>query len=364
MGEGPTVLGSPPRVVDVARAAGVSPATVSNVYNRPEVVREELRLRVLEAAARLGFAGANPTARNLRRGRAQAVGVIFRERLAYAFADLAAVGVLQGIAEGLDPHQLALVILPAAPENGTAEAPGIRDAAVDGLILYSLTDDDPLVRAAVRRRLPLVVVDAPDPEPYGLPFVGIDDVGVGRTAMQHLLDLGHRRVGVVSLRLSARDRPGAVDVSRQQSATSYVARRRLEGAAAAAGEAGLDWAAVPVVQSQLSTIAEGRAAARVLLDQTPDLTAVLALSDPLALGVIEEAQARGHDVPGGLSVIGVDNTAPEHRGLTTVDQPHRAKGRRAADLLITTLEHRGPAGPPERLPATLLVGTTTGPPRR
>lgn len=357
--DGDTSRRRTPRVVDVARDAGVSPGTVSNVYNRPEVVREELRLRVLESAARLGFGGADPTARSLRSGRAHAIGVVFRERLAYAFEDLAAVRVLQGISESADPHQLALMILPAYPESGGAGGSGLRNAAVDGLVLYSLAGDDPLIKAARQRRLPTVVVDAPAPPPDGFHFVGVDDHQVGRTATEHLLSLGHRRIGVLSLRLSARDRPGLADLGVQARSTSHVARSRLGGAAEAVSAAGLDWGDVPVVQCQLSTPDEGSTGTRLLLDHAPGITAVVALSDSIALGAIAEAHQRGLTVPRDLSVVGVDDTAPEATQLTSIWQPHRDKGRIAADLLIGDLLGHTPRSTPQLLPTRLIVRRTT-----
>src|SRR3954462_11170153 len=95
-------MSSKPGVVAVARAAAVSPSTVSNVFNRPHVVSPELRGRVLQAASELGYAGADPAARNLRSGRAGAVGVVLRERLAYSFDDPAAVQFLQGVSDAAD----------------------------------------------------------------------------------------------------------------------------------------------------------------------------------------------------------------------------------------------------------------------
>lgn len=348
-----------PRVVDVARDAGVSPATVSNVYNRPEVVREELRVRVLEAAARLRFPGADPTARSLRTGRAHVLGVVFRERLAYAFADLAAVQMLQGVSDAADPHQLSLMILPAYPENGAVSGSGVRNAAVDGLLLYSLAGDDPLIDAALRRRLPTVVIDAPAPAPDGFHFVGVDDHQIGRTAAEHLLQLGHRNLGLLSLRLSARDRPGLADMGVQARSTSHVAGSRLAGAAAASADHGLPWARVPVVQCQVSTEPEGRAAARVLLDSHPETTAILALSDSLAMGALAEAGRRGLSVPADLSIIGVDDTAPEAARLTSIRQRHRDKGRIAADLLIRHVDRHDLPVRSELLPTELVVRGTT-----
>lgn len=350
-----------PRVVDVARDAGVSPGTVSNVYNRPEVVREELRLRVLESAARLGFGGADPTARSLRSGRAHAIGIVLRERLAYAFEDLAAVRLLQGVSDAADPHQLALMILPAYPEKGATSGLGVRNAAVDGLLLYSLAGDDPLIKAAQQRRLPAVVVDAPSPPPDGFHFVGVDDHEIGRIAAEHLLGLGHRRIGVLSLRLSARDRPGIASLDVQARSTSHVAHSRLSGASDAIRAAGLEWGDVTVVQCQVSTPGEGRAGAQVLLDHAPTITAILALSDSLALGARAEAQDRGIAVPRNMSIIGVDDAAPGSEQLTSIRQPHRDKGRVATDLLIRAINQQPVPDTPQLLPIELVVRSTTGP---
>jgi DNA-binding LacI/PurR family transcriptional regulator len=347
----------------VARAAGVSASTVSNVFNRPHVVSSGLRERVLRAASELGYGGPDPAARSLRSGRASALGVVIRERLAHAFEDAATVRVLQGVSDAADPHQLGLVIVPAYPENGTIGGPAVRHAAVDGLILYSLAGDDPLIEAAARRHLPIVVIDSPAgadaPASGALDFVGIDERAAGETAVRHLLELGHRRLGVLSLRLSARDHPGRADVGRQARATASVPKGRLAGAARAAIGAGLDWTRIPVVQCQISSVEHGRAGAHALLDVDPDITAVFALSDALALGARIAAHERGVSVPGALSIVGFDDSVSASEGLTTIHQPLREKGRIATERLLRTLAGDPPARPRELLPTRLVVRGST-----
>jgi len=349
----------------VARAAGVSPSTVSNVYNRPHVVSQPLRERVLRAAAELGYGGADPAARSLRSGRTGALGVVLRERLAYSFDDPAVVRFLQGVSDAADPQQLALVIVPAYPERAGAYSAAIGRAAVDGLLLYSLVADDPLVEASLRRRLPTVVIDSPAPgdlpatEPCG--FVGIDERAAAGTAVGHLMELGHRRLGVLSLRLSASGSPGPADARVQAEATASVARGRLEGAARAATAAGLDWSAVPVEQCQISDVESGRAGAHALLDRAPGTTALFALSDPLALGARLAARERGLAVPGDLSIVGFDDSLAEGQGITTIHQPLREKGRAAGELLLRMLAGDHDGG--RTLLATRLVarGSTAAP---
>jgi DNA-binding LacI/PurR family transcriptional regulator len=355
-----------PGVVAVARAAGVSASTVSNVYNRPHIVSAELRERVLRAAAELGYGGPDPAARSLRSGRASALGLVIRERLAHAFEDTATVRVLQGVSDAADPHHLGLVIVPAYPEQGTTEGPAVRHAAVDGLILYSLAGDDPLIEAARRRHLPIVVIDSPAgsecSSAAGLQFVGIDEPAAAETAVRHLLDLGHRRLGILSLRLSARDRPGPADVRHQARATASVPKGRLAGAERAAAAAGVAWADVPVVQCRISSVEHGRAGALALLDAAPGITALFAFSDALAVGARIAAQDRGLAVPGELSIVGFDDSASAAEGLTTIHQPLREKGRLATERLLLALAGDEPAGRRELLPTRLVVRGSTAPP--
>ncbi len=344
-----------PGVVAVARAAGVSASTVSNAFNRPERLSPELRERVLRAAAELGYGGPDPVARSLRSGRAGALGVVFRKPLAEAFEDPATAQLLRGVSDVTDPQQLAIVLVPGLPDESRTVAPAVRNAAVDGLIVYSLPGDDPLVAATRHRRVPTVIVDSPAIESDELGFVGIDDGGAAETAVRHLLDLGHRRLAILSLGLSAYAQPGPAGMDVQAQATASVPKARLEGCARAL----LEWSAVPVEQSPSNSVESGRLRAHALLDRAPDVTALFAFSDPLALGARMAARERGLSVPGDLSIVGFDDTAPPSEDLTTVHQPLRDKGRIAAERLLSP----GPPGPGVLLPTSLALRGSTGPPR-
>jgi DNA-binding LacI/PurR family transcriptional regulator len=344
-----------PGVVAVARAAGVSASTVSNAFNRPERLSPELRERVLHAAAELGYGGPDPVARSLRSGRACALGVVFRKPLAEAFEDPATAQLLRGVSDVTDPQQLAIVLVPGLPDEAPTVAPAVRNAAVDGLIVYSLPGDDPLVAATRHRRVPTVIVDSPAIESDELGFVGIDDRGAAESAARHLLDLGHRRLAILSLGLSAYAHPGPAGMDVQAQATASVPKARLEGCARAVPE----WSAVPVEQSPSNSIESGRVRAHALLDRAPDVTALFAFSDPLALGARLAARERGLSVPGDLSIVGFDDTAPASEDLTSVRQPLRDKGRIAAERLLSP----GPPGPGVLLTTSLVVRGSTGSPR-
>jgi DNA-binding LacI/PurR family transcriptional regulator len=357
--------GGKPGVVAVARAAGVSPSTVSNAFNRPERLSPALRERVLRVAGELGYGGPDPAARILRRGRAGAVAVILGRLIADALGDPATVRFLSGVSEATDPEQIALVLVPEMPYRDVPEGPAVRNAAADGLIVFSVPADDPIIPAVLQRNLPTVVVDSPAPPELAradaVDYVGIDDVGGAEAATRHLLELGHRRIGVLAFGLSTHAPAGPAALGERAGATATVTRARLEGCARALAAAGLDESAATVVQVPVVTPETAGAAAHALLDSAPELTAIFAFSDRLALAACAVARERGLAVPGDLSVAGFDDTAPAGARLTTVRQDHREKGRLAAARLLQAVNGQPPAAPAVPLATRLVVRATTGP---
>jgi DNA-binding LacI/PurR family transcriptional regulator len=352
----------------VAAELGVSAKTVSNAYSRPDQLSAGLRARVLDAAERLGYPGPDPLAAGLRRGRVGALGVAYANPLSYAFEDPVSVALLAGITSVAERAGTGLLLASGSGHTGGPAAGTVRTALIDGLIVASLSDDDPVLPVAVARRLPLVVLDQPDAaavrghDGEHPPWIGVDDRGAAAAAARHLLDLGHRRLGVVSFALGRPPVRALVD-ERAQAATSYaVTRRRLAGYRDAARDAGLDWGAVPVVTGTDSTAAEGAAAAAALLARSPRPTALLCLSDRLAEGALQAAARVGLRVPADVSVVGFDDGEPAGRlGLTTVRQPHRHKGELAAAALLDLLAGGRPE-PVRHLPTELVVRSSTGPP--
>jgi DNA-binding LacI/PurR family transcriptional regulator len=181
--------------------------------------------------------------------------------------------------------------------------------------------------------------------------------------MRHLLDLGHRRIGIIAFGLSTHALAGPADIAQRGTATASVTRARLEGCARALAAAGIDEAAPAVVQVPVVTSDTARGAAHALLDTAPELTAIFAFSDRLAVAACSVAHERGLAVPDDLSVVGFDDIAPASALLTTVHQGHRDKGRLAAERLLQTIDGHPPATPAPLLPTELIVRATTGPPR-
>jgi DNA-binding LacI/PurR family transcriptional regulator len=342
----------------VAEALGVSRTTVSNAYNRPDQLSPELRERVLETARSLGYAGPDPVARTLRRGRTGAIGLMFGERLSYAFTDPAAVRIFGGVAQTCEQHGSGLLMISQGPEAATG-LDVVRTALVDGFLVGGVPASAERIEVVVARRLPFVVLDAP-PHPGG-GWVGIDDRGGARTAAEHLLRLGHRRFAVISAPLAADALEGPATMARQAAADYHGASERLAGYREALEAAGIDWTSVPV-EERLNRFRAGGVAAAALLDRPERPTAILSMTDELALGALAAARERGVDVPRALSIVGFDDTVGAARSqppLTTIRQPLDEKGAIAARLL---LEQDGAPGVRRELPTELVVRASTAPP--
>jgi len=346
-----------PTLADVAERLGVSRTTISNAYNRPDQLSPALRERVLTAAGELGYTGPDPVARSLRRGKAGSLGLVFDHRLRYIFSDPAAVLFLSGVAAGCEEQGTGLALVPQLPE-GAAEV--VRSALVDGYVMFCTPEDDERLEAVRARGLPYVLVDF---SPYvDGPRVNIDDRGGARAAAQHLVDLGHRRFGLVlPYDDGATDAATVTEVSDPTRAADhrrwrcYIQYERLLGWREPIVGAGVDWAQVPVGSSAESDVDTGYRAAATLLDRADRPTAIVCLSDVLALGVLRAAAERGIRVPQDLSVVGYDDIeAAGAAKLTTVYQPHAAKGEEAVRLLTD-------GGDDVLLPTDLVVRASSGP---
>ena len=350
----------------VARAVGVSPTTVSNAYNRPHKLTPALRERILGAARDLGYPGPNPAARSLRRGRAGSIGLLFGEALAYAFQDPGAVEFLGGLAEGTARHNTVLQLIAALDADEQEGASLLANAIVDGLVVWSLPERHPLLRLARERNIPLVTHGSPRLD--GVPFVGIDDRAAAQAAAEQLLQLGHRSLAVVSLPFGPARRARHRDPARIGRPSYRVTRERLAGYQAAANAAAPQPATLAIYEVAVNSRDQGQQAALALLHAAPRPTAVLAMSDQLALGVLAAARELDLRVPQDVSVVGWDD-APGARAsdpaLTTISQSLHDQGRTCARLLISAT--RGELATDDLVhlaPWQLVTRDSTGPPPR
>jgi DNA-binding LacI/PurR family transcriptional regulator len=348
----------------IADEVGVSRMTVSNAFSRPDQLSAELRERILAAADQLGYVGPDPAARALARGRTGSIGLLLTDELSEAFEDPVATEFLSSVADALTHEGLAVTLLTSgpgtvrtreqAPANGaTSGFVPARDVAMDGAIVYICDPASSDIAWLERRGLPMVSVDR-DPSPDA-PSVNVADRAGARAAAQHLVDLGHTRIALLTLRTNFK-----VD---DLATWNYPARERMEGWRDALTAAG--------IEPELHTAwfrpnDEVEGVARAMLDRPDRPTAVLCFSDAFATATVNVAQSLGLRVPEDLSVVGYDDsplattTRPQ---LTTVHQEVANKGEAAVRALMQVMQDGRPESP-ERimLPTRLVVRESTAPP--
>ncbi|MEU8665005.1 LacI family DNA-binding transcriptional regulator, partial [Actinoplanes philippinensis] len=160
-----------PTMRQVAEAAGVSTMTVSYAYSQPERVSADAAAKVHEAAQRLGYPGPHPAARSLRRGRVGSLGVVLGEKLSYAFDDPQAARFLAGVSDVCAAEGVGLTLVPIT--GGASDVQRVAQAAVDGFVVWTTSDDDPVLDAVAETGLPAVIHAGPHRP--GMAVIGIDD---------------------------------------------------------------------------------------------------------------------------------------------------------------------------------------------
>ena len=344
------------RLEDVAKAAGVSRGTASNVFSRPEIVREEMREKVLAAAQQLGYAGPDPKGRLLRAGKVNAIGVATAEPLSYFFDDPFARTVMSGISQECDATGAGISLVSAA--NREQLAWNIQSALVDGFIVFCVEGGSRLVELTRERKLPFVTLDFSEYDET-IATIGVDDVAGAAIAARHLAELGHRRFAVLALP-TIESGYGPTTFERARNAIYSGTRDRIRGYFEELAAHGIDVAKVPIYETE-NDEASTRAGMEHLFAPAEPPTAILAMSDRMALTALDWLRERGIDVPGQVSVVGFDGV-PESAisvpPLTTVAQPIIDMGRRAVRAILDfdgTVQR-------ETLDVEFLVRGSTAPP--
>ena len=317
-------------IKDVAKRAGVSIGTVSNVVNRPHVVAAATRNRVLSVIEELGYVR-DESARQLRAGRSRIMGLLVLDLGNPFFVDVARGAEQAAHAEGLN------LITCNSGQRSDLEASYLAmfaEQRVRGVLLSPVGTSGEALRAFRRSGTPYVFVDrkAPTSEASS---VAVDDIAGGALAARHLLETGHHRIAFVNgpaILAQCRDREQGL-------------RTALEGAAVE----------LTVLEAIGLDVASGRDAGARLLGTIPRPTAVFCANDLLALGVLQAMVGAGVRVPDEMAIVGYDDI--EFAGaaavpLTSVRQPAQRLGRTAAELLLaetadTTVEHQAVVFTPE-----------------
>lgn len=331
-------------ITEVARRAGVSPTAVSFAFNNPSQLNPATVDRILEAARELGYAP-NPLARTLLSGRIGVLGILVPQALVAIFANPFFASFLQGVGSVCDDHGLTLLAIP--PLDGSLDG-AIARAPVDGLIIVGLNEHHHEVAPLLKRGVPFVIVDG---DAEAAPSVNIDDEGGAYAAAAHLL--AHGQVDVLILTFET-------PYTHLDNVYYGVGGRRLRGYQRAFMDYRVTWRDNWLLPS-LSTMEGGEQSFNAAWDAGLRPTAVLAVSDVMAIGAVKAALQRGLRIPEDLEVIGFDDIPLAEMirpALSTVRQPIVEKGRVAAELLVAALEGNRP---PERvlLPTKLVLRETT-----
>ncbi|RWZ52646.1 LacI family transcriptional regulator [Labedella phragmitis] len=339
---------------DVAARAGVSPSTASIAFSGQGPVAEATKARVLAAAEELGYTGPDPLARSLRTGRSGIVGALIPQRIGTSFRDPVIIQTLDGLAEELGQGGTGLLLL--SERTRETDRVSLEAAPIDALVLLGCGVSSPAAIAVLHRRgVPVITIEG---EPSaGVANIDVDNRGGTRLLAEHLRDLGHRDVALVTLALDVGDELAPLTDAALEAGTLRPGVARVHGARDV-------FPAAPGIIASGSTIADGRAAGRMLLDVEASArpTAIMAQSDLLAAGVVFAAQDLGLSVPADLSVVGFDGVRIDElpMPLTTVSQPAQEKGAAAGRAVVELLD----GGQPESrcFPVVFERGGTTAPP--
>jgi len=333
---------APVTIRDVAKRAGVGVGTVSRVLNDNSSVRKTTRQKVIEAIAALDYSP-NPIARRLSLGKTLTIAVIVPFFTRPSFVER-----LRGVEYALADSEYDLILFnvetTARRDDYFHSVP--RRERVDGLLIISLSPRDADVERFLQAGVPTVLVDARHPR---LSRAVIDDVTGGRIATQHLIHLGHRKIGYVSDNL--------------ENPFNFVSSRdRYEGYRQALAGTDIPFRSEYHRQGEHGR-KEAREMARDLLALPDPPTAIFAASDIQAIGVLEAGRDAGLNVPEDLSVIGYDDIEiAEYLHLTTIRQPLFVSGVEGVGLLLESIATPSPTPRRILLPTELVVRDTTASP--
>lgn len=339
-----------PTLDEVAALAGVGRGTVSRVVNGSPQVSPAARAAVERAIVALGYVP-NRAARALVTRRTDSVALVVSESEERVFGEPFFAGIVRGVSAGLldTPLQLWLAMAQSPASRERVEH-HLTSQHVDGVLLLSLHDDDPLPTRLEQRGLPTVLGGRPArmmPQQAGAPavpgtawFVDVDNAGGARQAVNHLFASGRRRIATIA---------GPQDMG--------VGLARLTGYRQACAEAGQPADSTLVAVGDFSE-ASGAAAMRDLLRRRPDLDAVFVASDLMAAGALRALREAGRRVPDDVAVVGFEDSAMARQTdppLTTVHQPVEEMGRQMARLLVARIRGEQLAQPYVVLQTHLVV---------
>jgi DNA-binding LacI/PurR family transcriptional regulator len=314
---------------EVAQALGVSTATVSNAFNRPDQLSAKLRERILVGAAEIGYTGPNFAARSLRRGESGVIAVMLTDSISYSLSDPVANQMLQGVAEILSEQGKQMLLLSSSDSDEKSSA----ESLPDGYIFYGAPSHKHFDRVRHLGKK-IITVDFAAPDTCS---VNIDNEKAAYSVASHLLAKGENQVAVLGMRLVDSQRICRLTTEDLKVDSWEISRQRLVGYQRAAAERNIEISPDKIWHIPVNTPASAAIAAREALTLNPRPNVLLCMSDVIALTAIRIARELGINVPQELRIVGFDDIPEASRSepsLTTVCQQSIEKGRIATTMLL------------------------------
>ncbi|RKF13230.1 LacI family DNA-binding transcriptional regulator [Alginatibacterium sediminis] len=317
---------------EMAEQIGVSKATVSNAFNRPDQLSKQLRERILAQCEALGYSGPNMSARSLRTGKTGIIGVLLADTLSFNFSDPVANQFLEGLGNALDKQHVNMLLLPSCEENYQSSQ---VQTIPDGYIVYGQPLKESLMRRLEHQGKPLVTVDFTASFGQSVSVHVDNQKAACEAAMHAVAPVEHPRVSIFGLRLTSAIQAGLIADKELFGIEESISRRRLEGYREALVRLKVKPDMISLWNFPHNDQQQVRVMARGILSAPERPNVLLCMSDKIALAALDAARDLGIKVPQELRVVGFDDI-PEamERQLTTVHQPLREKGRIAADIVL------------------------------
>lgn len=318
-----------PTLKTVAAHLGISTATVSNAFNRPNQLSQSLREKILAECETLGYTGPSITARSLRTGKTGVIGVLLADSLAYNFTDPVATEFLAGISKTLDAAHVNMLLLPSNHENYQNTQ---VETIPDSFIVYGKPMDPSVINLILRQHKPVVSVDFSLPD---IPSVNVDNFTACYDIAKHAIRSPDDNVLILGLRLEPSTSMSLANLSSLYTSEESVSRCRFEGYKKALAESGIDLAYENVWQIHDLDEASLKTMLRGALANPKKVDVLLCMSDKIALAALDVANELGLSMPDTLRVVGFDGIPKAAQaGLTTIAQPIMKKGQVAAQMAL------------------------------
>lgn len=327
-------------IKDIAKLAGVSHTTVSRVINNSPSVRPSTRRKVMQFIEEIGYTP-NIAAKGLISGRTYTIGLLVMYDINQYPSDYLLPSLLEGMTPYLNEHGYSVTLLfnETGGRKNSAAISSINKNRMDAFFILTLDNSNEIFEKTLNIKLPRIFLNM-KPQNMDSNFIVADEYGGAFTAVEHLIDGGHRKIGFIG---------GSPNV------TSSIDRKR--GYLSALEKHGLEF--LPRYERiGYFNMNSGYKAMDELLDTNPDITAVFSANDFMALGAIKAVKDRGMNVPGDIAVVGFDNqdfTEYVEPSITTVKKPRTLMGRLASEKMIDMIEGVGEKYEGIVLPTELII---------